>query len=575
MAEQVEVPIITASAVQNLADLKDAIKKAKEGLDGMTIGGEKYQEQLDELIKMQNLMRNAMYATTGDMDSLKKASEGVGTSYNALVKRMADLKREFRATEDAAKRMELGKQITELNDALKQLDATQGVFSRNVGMYADTLKHFPPTFGKIRKEMGDIGETLKIMGKQPILGMLGLLAPIIIKIADGLKDNEKAMAGIKKLMDALKPVTDVFAGLLDKIADILMDVINEVTAFLGSSGLLQSVIKGVMGVGNAILKFVVAPFKGVVEAIKVFREKGVKGLGDAAKAFGNEMKNGVSFKENFTAGQAVADTMLTGMASRKKKAQETGKTIVTEVANGAEESIDEMIKKAFDRAEKAAAERLAKRREDESVVDDLIAQNLDEINAEMEAYFEAERIMEETSVKMAEEAAKKKIAAMEAYASGTSDLLSALADAYESNGELSEKEEQRVKNLRIAAATIDMLQGVVTAFSTAHELGPVAGPIVGAINAAAIVATGVANINKIRSTSVSGSTAPSSESASVPAAVSAPNVETAVPTTTVVNGASTTAALNAAAQPQRVYVVQSDIEAVGTRVAVTEGESSF
>ena len=53
MAEQVEVPIVTAKAVQSLADLKAAISEAKKTLDGMTIGDEKYQQQLAELIKMQ------------------------------------------------------------------------------------------------------------------------------------------------------------------------------------------------------------------------------------------------------------------------------------------------------------------------------------------------------------------------------------------------------------------------------------------------------------------------------------------------------------------------------------------
>ena len=118
MAEQVEVKIITADAVQNLAELRKAISDAKSNLEGMDIAGDSYKEQLEEITKMQSLLKNALYATTGDFEGLKKASEGVGTSYNALVKHMADLKREFRATEDAARRMELASQIKEINDQL-------------------------------------------------------------------------------------------------------------------------------------------------------------------------------------------------------------------------------------------------------------------------------------------------------------------------------------------------------------------------------------------------------------------------------------------------------------------------
>jgi len=575
MADQVNVDIITAGAVQNLVDLKNEIKKAKDALNEQVIGTESYNKALQKVTDLQDLLKNAMHGTKASTDELNKSVQKQGTSYNALVKQMADLKREFRSTEDAAKRMTLAKEITNLNDALKDLDSMQGVFSRNVGMYADTLKHFPPTFGKMRKELGDIGETLNIMGKQPIIGMVGLLAPLIIKIADGLKENETAMAGIKKLMDALKPVTDVFAGLLDKIADTLFVVIDEVTKFLGSSGLLNNIIKGVMGVGNAILQFVIAPFKGIVAAIKVFKEQGVKGIGDAARAFGAEMKQGVSFKENFSAGQTAADTMLSGMASRKKKAQDTGSALGKEVKKALAKEVDfSKENKEWLKSEQQFADEMLK------VTQDLNGEMEAEIDAGIEAMRKAaeeEEFYQTALAEAAEESAKRKIAAMQAFASGTADLLDAVADAYESNGEMTEKEEKRVKNLRIAAATINMLQGAVTAFATAQQLGPIAGPIVGAINAAAVIATGIANINKIKSTNVSRDSSPSTSAPDTGSAgvVSAPNLTNAVPTTTVVNGARTEEALNNASKPQKVYVVQSEIEAAGNLAEVTEGESSF
>ena len=576
MAEQVKVEIITADAVQNLAQLRDAISKAKGQLEGMDIAGDDYKAQLEEITKMQSLLKNALYATTGDFEGLKKASDGVGTSYNALVKRMADLKREFRATEDAARRMELATQIKEVNDQLKEMDAAQGNFQRNVGNYASALKGLPPTLGKIRKEAGDIGETLNIMGKQPILGMVGLLVPLILKIADGLKDNEKALAGVKKLMDALKPVTDVLAGLLDKIADVLVTVIDEVSAFLGSSGLLQKVIQGVMGVGNAILQFVIAPFKGIAAAIKVFKEEGVKGLGNAAKAFGDEMKQGVSFKQNFQTGQTVADTMLSGMASRKKKAQETGKTIGKEVEKGLLKALD--VDKILAEMDKKAQRAEQRKKDMESLLNPFVEEYLAEQEKEIQAYFDEMDEVQAYEQAMAEyhqERVKNMLAATDAFASGTVDLLGAIADAYESNGELSEREEKRVKNLRIAAATISMLQGAVTAYASAQSLGVPMGPIVGAINAAAVIATGIANIAKIKSTNVSRDSAPSTTAPTAPATVQAPALQTAVPTTTVVNGASTETALNNASRPQKVYIVQSEIQAAGNLAEVTEGESSF
>ena len=603
MAEQAEVKIVTVDAVQSLADLKEAIKKAKEGLDGMDIGSKNYQKQLAELIKMQALLRNAMNATTLEeedqakaLDDMKKAADGTGESYNALVKKMADLTRAFRATGDAAKRVELGAEINKINSQLKEMDAMRGNFQRNVGDYFNqtsaamksVIKDLPSALDKVKGPLRDIEGTMGLMGKHPILGIIGLLAPLIAEIAKGIKENDGALKSVNKAMEALDPLMQFFENILDKVVNLVVDLIGKASAFVQSNGIINQIIKGVMGVGNAILQFVIAPFKGIVEAIKVFKEQGVKGIGEAAKAFGREMKSGVSFKENFQTGQTVADTLISGMSSQssKKKAVEAGKQVGKSFADGMYEAAMRGLRRAeaneaIARAQKDFYDVLAQMLSDadeewsEQFAAETAAMFQENLDA-LKAYTDEEAALHAKSVKDAEEAAKRKVAAMDAFASGTADLLDAIADAYESNGELTEKEEKRVKNLRIAAATINMLQGAVTAFATAQELGPIAGPIVGAINAAAVVATGIANIAKIKSTNVSRDSAPSSSGADTGAAsVQAPSLPETVPTTTVVNGAKTETALNNAAKDRKVYLVYSEAEAMGEQVAVTESESSF
>ena len=603
MAEQAEVKIVTVDAVQSLADLKEAIKKAKEGLDGMDIGSKNYQKQLAELIKMQALLRNAMNATTLEeedqakaLDDMKKSADGTGESYNALVKKMADLTRAFRATGDAAKRVELGAEINKINSQLKEMDAMRGNFQRNVGDYFNqtsaamksVIKDLPSALDKVKGPLRDIEGTMGLMGKHPILGIIGLLAPLISEIAKGIKENDGALKSVNKAMEALDPLMQFFENILDKVVNLVVDLIGKASAFVQSNGIINQIIKGVMGVGNAILQFVIAPFKGIVEAIKVFKEQGVKGIGEAAKAFGREMKSGVSFKENFQTGQTVADTLISGMSSQasKKKAAEAGKQVGKSFADGMYEAAMRGLRRAeaneaIARAQKDFYDVLAQMLSDadeewsEQFAAETAAMFQENLDA-LKAYTDEEAALHAKSVKDAEEAAKRKVAAMDAFASGTADLLGAIADAYESNGELTEKEEKRVKNLRIAAATINMLQGAVTAFATAQELGPIAGPIVGAINAAAVVATGIANIAKIKSTNVSRDSAPSSSGADTGAAsVQAPSLPETVPTTTVVNGAKTETALNNAAKDRKVYLVYSEAEAMGEQVAVTESESSF
>ena len=156
-------------------------------------------------------------------------------------------------------------------------------------------------------------------------------------------------------------------------------------------------------------------------------------------------------------------------------------------------------------------------------------------------------------------------------ANATSGLLSSLADMYESDEKNSEKNAKKIKNLRIASATIDMLNGAVGAFAQANStLPPPVGQIVGAANAAAVIAMGIANINKIKSTNPSGGGA-----SSAPAVVSPPSVDPGMQSVRSITSASEEERLNRMASNQRVYILQSDIEASGNQSKVQVEESSF
>jgi hypothetical protein len=82
------------------------------------------------------------------------------------------------------------------------------------------------------------------------------------------------------------------------------------------------------------------------------------------------------------------------------------------------------------------------------------------------------------------------------------------------------------KKLQIAQATVGMIQGAVSAFTGAMQLGPIAGPIVGAILAASTLAMGIANISKIKNTKFEGGGG--GGGASVPNG-GAPNIPDAAP----------------------------------------------
>lgn len=604
MAKENQVILnVGVDGAKSIQDLRNNIKALKDGwvdaegnihkgLNELEIGTQEYSDALNELRLNQNALKDAMYATSSSMADVTKAASGAGESYNALVHRMAALKEEFRATEDAARRADIGAQIKDINDQLKEMDALQGNFQRNVGDYAnqvskgfkEILGDLPPALDAIKGPMDNIAKTTALIGKQPIFGILALLAPLLNKIVTELKENDSAMASVRKGLDALKPITDFFAGIVQKLADWLGALIDEVVGYAPAVlGIFKNVIAGATGVGNAVLQFIIAPVKAAIEAFKglgnivkdVFSGQFGKAKEDARAAMagiGDALKKGVSFSMNFNTGQDVASTFIDGISSSRsrKKAEEAGKDLGASVAKGAEEAWDDW----FDRLDKEATSRIdAIRSAREKLQAELDASTQadtqalsDLINAEWEAEFAAQQ----EALRRAKEQRDNFVLGMESAVSSTSSILGSLADMIESGTNVSEREARKAKNLRIASATIDMLQGAVTAYSTAQKLGPPQGPIIGAINAAAVIATGMANIAKIKAQQVSGS----SSGASTPT-IGTPSILPSVPEVRTLTSASEEDRLNRMASDTRVVLVTSELQVHENDNKVRLAEATF
>ena len=575
----------------NVTELKKALKEAEEQ-SNTPEGWAKYQETLEVLKQNQNALKDAMYATSGSLEDVKKSALGASTSYNSLVNKMAELKRQFRSTTDEVERAKLGTRINLLNSELKRLDELQGNFQRNVGNYQSAFKGLGDNIDAFRKGLGaatgglrGMKDGAEALAKSPAIATFTILVSLVMKLADAVKDDEKATAALKKGMEALQPVMDFLSGILDKIVDVLVEVIGKVSDFLGSSGLINQIIRGVMGVGNAVLKFIISPFKGIASAIKVFQDEGVKGLGNAVKAFGKEMKSGVSFKENFQTGQTIADTILSGVSSRKKKAGETGKKLGEDAGK---KFAEQMLKTAMDALKRKESYDASLRdamktwqdalndamkdsdKEMQEWIDEDFNYQLEALKKELE---EEEKLRQEDLEKQKKIAEAKK-ALLKGVASATSDILGSIADLYENDEEGAKKNAEKIKALRIAAATIDTISGAIGAFMQASATYPPPyGQILGAIEAAAITAAGVANIAKMKATSVTDGNA--NANTTITAKTSAPTLTPSVTNVRSVTSASEEDRLNRMASDQRVYILADDIQASQNQIKTQVAESSF
>lgn len=658
MAELETITILrvdTGEAVRSVGDLKDNIKILKDALNGLEIGTQEYQDTLSELKVNQNALRDAMFATSASMEDVAKSATGASESYNSLVNRMKALKEEFRSTGDEARRMELGVQIKAVNDQLKEMDAMQGNFQRNVGNYAgsikEALKDIPSFAGPVKKSIDNIDKSMGLLSKNPLLGIITLLYPLIAKITDGLKDNKTAIDAINKAMKALEPVFNIVTKTVEKLADWLSKAVDWFVKLLdGSRDTFQNIISGAVGVGNAILQYLLTPIRTAIEAFKglgnivkdVFTGQWKQIREDAVTAYEgikDAFKKGFDFKENFAQGKAIGEQWISGLMSTKGQAKSAGKEIGTAIGEGMVDGLDSMEKeiegefqklldaqrKADEEANKIAQSRAKVRldqiskdeqqaiRISKAAIDDEAARQeaiyniqqdanqrrLDALRqfreealgrGDLEAMLEYEQEIADLEVEIEltkfermEEIRKENeenqkhswqeiLGTAQAVISSMSAIFGNLAEMYEADAENNQKAVKRAKALRIAEATVNTIGGAVGAFaSAAANITAPYGVIIGAIQAATVLAAGFANIANMRSTKVDMNSSGSSSSASV----SAPTVTVAPQQTTVVQSASDEQKLNSMLADQRVYILDSDIEAKGNERKVQVQESSF
>lgn len=192
----------------SLKEYKKHIDELRGSLLQLDSSSEEYAKIAQEVKDEQDKLNEVMKVGKGYTDAV----EG---SYNQLVQTMADLKKQWRATADEAERADLSNQILEINNKLKDMDASTGNFQRNVGDYANAFEQaFDKCLDGIQTldgPLGQLGGTVK--------QMLPVIKSINTTALTGLSGMKKAIAstGIGLLVVAV----GTLAANWDKVSEAL------------------------------------------------------------------------------------------------------------------------------------------------------------------------------------------------------------------------------------------------------------------------------------------------------------------------------------------------------------------
>jgi chromosome segregation ATPase len=608
----------TAESEKSIKSLKKEIGDLRDSILNLEKGSEEYARAVEQLQQDQRELDEVMSLT-------KKTATALDGSYDALVHQMALLKKEWRATNDEARRAELGKQVLEINNKLKDLDASTGNFQRNVGDYKNQMVGaFKATAGAasdVINPLEGMNNGLKAISKTPVIAILGLLANLINAVIKNLKSSEENMMALSGAFGIFQgvgnAVTKLFqnlGGVLTKVGDWLGRMADKLGLVTDDMKAQQAIIKETnqltldqrkVNEQNADSELKISQLKQkaadkinythkerlvfLKQALAEEEEISKRNMELAQREYNLLLEKSKLADNSAEENEALSEAYVR-MREAEKSYYDKSKEVIGQITeatnayNAELAKIQEMYDKAgealdkFGEKQDAQLQKFLDKNELDAIKEDNefilqmekdLKDELLEIDAEL--YAEQEK-MRQKDLEDAEKIEQGKKDLQASTLNFATTILDSMADLMEQNSKGSEKEERKIKGLRIASSTITTLAGAAGAFAQASStIPPPVGPILGAVNAATVIATGMAQIAKMRSTNVSASESAGGGSVA-PVTVTPPTPTAEIPTFTNITGQRQEEAIN---QGQRVYIVSSDLEANGRRVQVQENETSF
>lgn len=226
------IKVDVADGEKSVKSLKAEISKLRDHILNLTEGTEEYNFAVKKLQSDQRDLDKVMSLT-------KTTATALEGSYDALVHQMSLLKKEFKATNDEARRNELATQINAINDQLKELDGSMGSWTRNVGNYQSALDGMDTSTKSFKESLGQMNDSIEptkakfesvqkissgvasgfaaVQGAAALLGSEGEdLQKVFVKVQSAMAIAQ-GVGGLGDLVEGVGKAKVAFEGLGDKI----------------------------------------------------------------------------------------------------------------------------------------------------------------------------------------------------------------------------------------------------------------------------------------------------------------------------------------------------------------------
>ncbi|MBS7258276.1 MAG: hypothetical protein KIG63_07495 [Methanobrevibacter sp.] len=603
------------SAKGNLKEYKEYIDNLKGSLLALDKGSKQYEENAKELKEAQEKLNEVMKLS-------KSKGDAVEGSYDNLSQTMSKLKKEWKATGDESKRAELGKRIAEINDKLKNMDASVGVFSRNVGNYQNA---FEGAFLKLKDgvtssipAINKLNSAFNLIVANPIGATISAIALAITAVVRSMKSSESQFNQFKVATSGIKVVIDGVKNALSSVSKVFVDLISKVNTL--AIGLLKRLKDGFRSLGWDKWADGMETFLSKIETYQELEQKEInieqrrrQIAVDSAKVQNEvaELRAKIAEKEKYTTKQRLEFVEQWENAEKRRSQLQVELAQAEYDAIKRKNELTENSTKDYD-AENDAYVRLIQAQgqyneslrrinetratllgqiggeegggitrafetiasiESSALTAEVKVQQttLDTMSQQYDNYIN-QRIEQNRLLKENEKAAlEDRKANIKSFVTSTTSIISLVANAWESDikaqieaGKISEEEGEKqfesVKAMQTAVAIINTISAGIKAFE--GVVGSTAGWGLAAAIAemTATIAAGMVQVHKIQSTTI-GTKSTSSNTPSVPNLGNITNEYNPTYTQNITNQTELSQLANAM-RKQPIYVKVSDVESV-------------
>ena len=276
---------------QKIGELKEQVKELTKLMDSLDKESLEYNRTVDMLVDAEEELTTVMKVGKSQLS----AQEG---SYNALVNKMAALKKAQKAVTDEASRMRLGDKIREINDELKRIDANNGVYVRNVGDYENAVK----------KALKTPQQELKALRVQ------------LAQLTEGTAEYNATFARMAQLTHDVTEQQEMLRWSSADLGDILGNIAGVATSIAGGFSAVNA-LGGLLGMSEdedlekAMLQ--AQRFLQLIQGLEQLEELAdkIKGLWQGIKNFANSTTIGTAALTDFQKETEKAEAATTGAAS--------------------------------------------------------------------------------------------------------------------------------------------------------------------------------------------------------------------------------------------------------------------